>query len=316
MDILFDCDTGHDDAIALMIALAHPKRLNLLGVSCVAGNNTLEKVTRNTLSVLEHLGFDSVPVSMGYAAPLRYAPEPQPEGHGKSGMDGPVLPNPKMQVTGIHAIDFMRQQILAAPGKVTIVALGPLTNVGMLLYTWPGLLDKIESIHLMGGSLWSGNILPKAEFNIYHDPDAARIVFRSGANIVMSGLEVCFSGAMLFSEYEPYKNGGKASRLVWELLEFFSQYSRKRGKDRTPVFDMTTVIQLLSPELFLHERHAVDVETQGDLCRGMTVADLRLPISEGRLNCDVLTEVTDREAFVGVLSESLAILDARCERLK
>lgn len=310
IDVIFDCDVGHDDAIALMVALAHPEKINLLGVTTVAGNQTLEKVTNNTLKLLDWLGF-SVPVSAGYAKPVVYDAEPAPDAHGEGGMDGPMLPPATSKVTGEHAIDFMRRTLEAAEKPVTIVAVGPLTNVGMLLYTWPHLKEKIEKIAIMGGGIYEGNTQAKSEFNIYHDPHAARMVFRSGVPVVMSGLEVCYSGGILLSEYPEFAKGGKASKLAFDLLDFYSGYARRLGWDRTAIFDMTTVAQLLHPELFESGNWPVDVELAGEFCRGMTVVDMREPKNEAAVNCQVLTRVKDREAFIGILRHSLKVLDAR-----
>ncbi len=311
IDILFDCDTGHDDAIALMVALAHPDELNLLGITTVAGNTFLENTTRNTLKVLGHLGF-SVDLAAGYDKPMRYPIDVQPAAHGDSGMDGPVLADPVAQPVAQHAIEFLRERILRNPKPVVIVAVGPLTNIGLLLRTYPEVKQNIEKICIMGGSLHTGNTLPAAEFNLYHDPDAAAIVFESGLPIVMAGLEVCYAGSILFSEYEAFANGGKASKLVYDILEYFSNYCRERDLTSSPIFDMTTVIQLLHPELFETEMFHIDIETEGKYCRGMTVADTRFLLTPKQKNVEVLMGIKDRDAFIGVLNESLRRLDARC----
>lgn len=307
--ILFDCDPGHDDAIALLVMLAHPEQFHILGITTVAGNQTVDKVTNNALRLLDYLGYAQIPVSRGAERPLRREPEPQPEAHGVSGMDGPVLPEPTTPVTGKHAVTFLRETLLTQAEPVTLLATGPLTNVALLLQVFPEAREKIDRICLMGGSLTTGNILPKAEFNIYHDPDAARIVFRSGIPIVMSGLEICYDAAIPLKAYEALRDeGGKASRLTCDLLDFFSGYSRGRGLDTTPVFDLTPVIELMAPELFTSEAYCVDVETEGELCRGMTVADFR-PGCRAPKSTRVLTGV-DRAAYVRLFQESIRRLDA------
>lgn len=310
INAIFDCDPGHDDAIALMVALAHPEKINILGLTTVAGNQTLEKVTDNLLKVIDHLGFE-FEVAAGFAAPLCRDPEPQPAAHGVSGMDGPLLAEAKSHVCGEHACEFMRRKIEECSGKVTIFALAPLTNIAVFLKMYPETAKKIERIALMGGSVGSGNILPKAEFNIYHDPEAADIVFKSGVPIVMSGLEVCDAGSILFSEYEPLANGGKASCLAFELLEFFSRYSRTRGGDRSPIFDMTPVIHLMQSQLFDSKMLHVDVETAGRYCRGMTVADTRR-YSDAKQNVEVLADV-DRVKFIDFFLDSMKMLDEKCK---
>lgn len=307
--LLFDCDPGHDDAIALMVLLAHPETFDLLGITTVAGNQTIEKVTKNALILTEYLGASQVPVSRGAEKPLVREAEPQPEAHGDSGMDGTTLAEPKKAVTGKHAVDFMKETLLAAGQPVTILATGPLTNVALLLMTCPEAGKHIDRICIMGGSLQTGNILPKAEFNIYHDPEAARIVFRSGIPIVMSGIEICTKANVPFAKYEELAGGGRASRLTVELLDFYSQYSRVRGLSGTVIYDMTAAMQLLHPEIFTSEKMIMDVETQGELCRGMTVADLR-PGIPAEKNVEVLMTV-DQEAYVKYFQESIRTLDQK-----
>lgn len=307
--LIFDCDPGHDDAVALMVMLAHPETFDLLGITTVAGNQTIEKVTKNALALTEYLGAVRVPVSMGAAKPLIREAEPQPEAHGESGIEGAELPEPKKTMTGKHAVTFMKETLLASAEPVTILATGPLTNVALLLMTCPEAREHISQICIMGGSLHSGNILPKAEFNIYHDPEAARIVFRSGIPVVMSGIEICTAADVPFEKYEELAGGGKASKLTVELLDFYSQYSRVRGMSGTTIYDMTAAMQLLHPEIFTSEKMIMDVETQGELCRGMTVADFR-PGVEAEKNVEVLMTV-DRDAYVTYFQESIRILDQK-----
>ena len=188
--IIFDCDPGHDDIMAIMNALAHPEQLEILGYTTVCGNNYVDKVTRNLCQVLTALGKDGK-VAVGYDAPLVLDPDPQPAAHGESGLDGPTLPEPTVQPINQHAVEFLHEMAVKHE-KITIVALAPLTNIAVFLKTWPELKEKIECITLMGGSRSSGNILPRAEFNIYEDPHAAKLVFESGVPIVMSDIERYF----------------------------------------------------------------------------------------------------------------------------
>jgi pyrimidine-specific ribonucleoside hydrolase len=307
--ILFDCDPGHDDAMALMLMAAHPEVFHILGITTVAGNQTVDKVTVNALKLTEYLGLTEIPVSVGAEKPLTREAEPQPAAHGESGMDGFDMPEPVKTVTGKHAVDFMRETILAATEPVTILATGPMTNVALLLMTCPEAKEKVDRIAIMGGSVHSGNILPKAEFNIYHDPEAARIVFRSGIPVVMSGLEICSLAEVPFEKYEELAGEGKASDLTVGLLDFFSQYSRVRGWTGTTIFDLTAAMQLLHPEIFTSEKMVMDVETQGDLCRGMTVADFRSDI-QAEKNVEVLTGV-DQDAYVAYFQEAIRILNRK-----
>ncbi len=306
-NIIIDCDPGHDDIISILVALAHKEELNILGFTTVAGNQTVEKVTNNILKVQDYLGI-SYPVSKGYDRPLIRPLDVQPAAHGETGLDGPELPEATSKPTGLHAIEFMRQQIEASSEPVTMICLGPLTNMGMFLRTYPELKDKIDCIAIMGGGINKGNILPKAEFNIYHDPDAAKMVFDSGVHVIMAGIEVCYAGSILLTETEELKNGGKASKLVYDLMVFYQGYAVRRGWDRTAIFDMIPVIYLLHPEIFKSEEMKVDIETVGEYCRGMTVCDTRGYPGEIENPKTVLTDV-DREACIKVLLDSLNKLD-------
>ncbi len=306
--IIMDCDPGHDDIIALMAMLAHPETFEILGITTVAGNQTIEKVTNNALKVLDYLGFSQIPVSQGAAKPLCREPEPQPDAHGESGLDGPVLPPAVSKTTGLHGVRFMEKILLEQTESVTLLATGPLTNVALLLELNPEAAKRIERICLMGGSLYGGNILPRSEFNIYHDPEAARIVFRSGIPIVMSGLEICDAAAVPLDAYPTLAGGGKASRLTVDMLDFYTEYSRVRGWSDSAIFDLTPVMQLLRPEIFTGENYAVDVETQGELCRGMTVADFTGTWDAPKSTCVLKT--VDRDAYVQTFLESIRKLDS------
>ena len=306
MRVLIDCDPGHDDIIAILIALAHPETFTILGLTTVAGNQTVDKVTDNLLRVLDHLGV-SIPVAKGCAMPIRRLPEPQPGAHGTSGMDGPVLPEAVSTPVALGAVPFLYQTIMQQEAPVTIIELAPMTNLALLLQYYPEVKTRIAAVHMMGGSLYSGNILARAEFNLYHDPEAARIVFRSGIPIVMSGLEVCGRARTYFCEYAPLKAGGKASVLTYELLEFFSGYCRRQGKDYTTVFDAVPVIHLLEPGIFRSGRHNIDIETEGELCRGMTAEDAReAPDIE---NGVTVLEDVDQRRYMELLVGSIRKLD-------
>lgn len=294
VNVIFDIDTGHDDAIALMIAMAYPEKINILGITTVAGNQTVDKVTDNTLKVLDYLN-QQIPVAKGNARPIRRPLEVQPDAHGVSGMDGPNLPQAVSRVEEVHAVEFLRKTIEACQEKVTIISLAPMTNLAFFVRMYPQLLYKIEKIEMMGGSLYSGNIVEKAEFNIYHDPDAAKIVFESGIPIVMSGLEICRKTAIAHTDMETLKEQGKAAQLIYELLEFYCGYSKKRGREESEIFDMTPVFHILWPELFQSEFYHIGIETEGTLCRGMTVADFRQDRDKMLDTTEVLTEVKIEE---------------------
>ena len=308
-NIIIDCDPGHDDIIAILVALAHKDELNILGFTTVAGNQTLDKVTNNLLKVETYLGID-IPVYKGYNSPIVKELDVQPLAHGESGLDGPVLPEAINSAKDMHAIEFMKKTLLEAKDKVTFVCIGPLTNMGLFLKTYPELREKIDQIVIMGGGIYNGNVLIKAEFNIYHDPEAAKIVFDSGVKVVMAGLEVCYSGSILLTETERAKDGGKASKLFYDLMKFYQGYAIRNGWDRTAIFDATPVIYLLYPELFKSEEKEVYIETVGEYCRGMTVVDTRNRVTEMKNPKTVLVS-TDREKFVEVIFDALNKLDAQ-----
>ena len=300
--IIFDCDPGHDDIMALLTILAHEETFEVLGICTVAGNNTLQKVTRNVLQVEEYLGID-IPVYMGMDKPLLLDAVPQPAGHGESGMDGPVLPQPVKKAPDKSAIEFYRD-VLSREDDVTIIALAPLTNLAVMIKEYPELKDKIGQIVLMGGALNGGNINKYAEFNIWHDPHAAKIVFDSGIPVVMAPLEVCYAGGILIKETERFKNGKKVSKLVDDLFSFYLKYAIDRGWDKTAIFDLIPVLWLLRPELFSCKTGKVDVVLDGEDTQGQTI------FCEGGGAHTVLYDA-DREACMKLFFDAIDELDGR-----
>jgi inosine-uridine nucleoside N-ribohydrolase len=270
--ILLDCDPGHDDAIALLLALASPE-VELLGVTTVAGNQTLEKTTANAIRVLEFAGHTDVPVAAGADRPLVREPFVASYVHGETGLDGPDLPPPRSAPVNRHAVDFLADKIREADGEVTLVPVGPLTNVALLLALHPD--ARPERIVLMGGAIAEGNVTPAAEFNIWADPEAARRVFESGLDLTMIGLDVTHKALMTREHAERLREAGRVGRAVAELWDFFSRFHRERyGSEDSPIHDALCVALLLRPELVeLAHRH-VAIDTESDLCRGRTVVDL------------------------------------------
>ena len=300
--IIFDTDPGHDDILSIMTALAHNSELEPLSFVTVAGNQTLDKVTDNILKVEDYLGID-IPVYKGLNRPLVKEPQPQPAAHGESGMDGPILPEPQRKVEELSGVDYYRK-VLSGNEKVTIVALAPLTNLGYVLKEDPSLADNIEQIVLMGGALNGGNINKYAEFNIWHDPEAAKIVFDSGIKVVMAPLEVCYAGGILIKETVRFRHGGKASKLVNDLFDFYCRYAIDRGWDKTAVFDLIPVLYLLKPEVFVAEQGKVDVILDGEDTQGQTV------FTKGEGDHTVLID-TDREECMKIFFEAIDTLDKR-----
>lgn len=300
--IVFDTDPGHDDIMAILTALAHSDELELFGFATVAGNQTLDKVTNNILKVEEYLKIN-YPVYKGLDRPLVKQPQPQPAAHGESGMDGPVLADPEKKAEPISAIDFYCE-LLKNNDKVTIIALAPLTNLGVLLRDHPEVKEHIEEIVLMGGALNGGNINKYAEFNIWHDPEAAKIVFDSGVPVTMAPLEVCYAGGILLKETERFEEGGYVSSLVWDLFDFYCEYARKRNWDKTAVFDLIPVLYLLKPEIFTCKEGKIDVILDGEDTQGQTLFE------EGEGNHKVMLD-TDREACMKIFFEAIDSLDQK-----
>lgn len=299
---IIDCDPGHDDIMALLTILAHEEAFNVLGICTVAGNNTLEKVTRNVLQVEEYLDLP-IPVYRGMEKPLFLEAVPQPAGHGESGMDGPVLPQPLKKAEDLSAVEFYKQMLDKEDG-VTIIALAPLTNLAVLLKKYPEVKDKIEQIVLMGGALNGGNINKCAEFNIWHDPHAAKVVFDSGIKIVMAPLEVCYAGGIMIEETKRFKNGRRVSKLVDDLFSFYLRYAIDRGWDKTAIFDLIPVLWLLKPEIFKYKEGKVDIVLEGEDTQGQTI------LKEGPGNHIVLYDA-DREACMQIFFEAIDLLDER-----
>jgi inosine-uridine nucleoside N-ribohydrolase len=268
--ILLDCDPGHDDAIALLLALASPE-LELRGVTTVAGNQTLEKTTANALRVLEFAGHADVPVAAGADRPLVREPWVAAYVHGETGLDGPDLPPAQGAPLDRHAADFLADRIREAGGAVTLVPTGPLTNVALLLALHPD--ARPERIVLMGGAIAEGNVTPAAEFNIWCDPEAAARVFGSGLDVTMIGLDVTHKA--LFGTAHIGRLAGRVGEMVTELLQFYGRFHREvYGFDGSPIHDAVAVAHVLRPGLVETKHLNVEIDIESELCRGRTVVDL------------------------------------------
>lgn len=306
--IIIDCDPGHDDAMAIMFALANPEFFNCLGITTVGGNQTLDKVSENALKILTVIN-KKIPVAKGASEPLIEPLRVAPEAHGDSGMDGPIVEEITIGYENQNGIEFLRDKLMESQEKVIIAALGPLTNIALLLKTYPEVKEKIEAIALMGGSYSSGNATASAEFNFYIDPHAAYMVFHSGLPIIQAGTEVSAAASILHSEIEEFKNKGKVSSFVYDLLGFYSKFSKGLNQDRSPVFDACPVMYLMYPEIFTAKELYVDIELEGTLTKGMSVTDKRIWYDMPKPNTTVLIDV-DREEFVRHLKEAVFRLDS------
>jgi pyrimidine-specific ribonucleoside hydrolase len=289
--LIIDCDPGHDDAAAILMALAHPEALLLRAVTTVCGNNTLEKVTRNARHVLSVAGA-SATLAAGSARPLVGDPVISTEFHGESGMDGPAaLPFYTYPVSDRHAVEVMR--MVLEEGKQTVIAaLGPLTNIALLIRLYPSLVSGIEVISLMGGAIEGGNCTQDAEFNIFVDPEAAAIVFSSGIPIVMSGLDVTTKTLIQEGRFEYLREGGRAGKFFCELMDFYGSKSRKFNVTGCMLHDPCAIAWLLRPEIFRGEKHGIDVVLHGS-ARGKTLISPEKPE----------TVLVLREADAGALTD-------------
>lgn len=298
-----DCDPGHDDAIALILAYGSGK-LDIKAVTTTAGNQTIEKTTLNALKIMTFLGAE-IPVAMGCDKPLFRDLIIAPEVHGETGLDGPVLPEPAYEKSPVHAVELMAETVKKSNEKITIIPTGALTNVALFLTTYPRLKDKIERISLMGGACWGGNWTPSAEFNILVDPEAARIVFESGIPITMSGLDVTHKAYITDEDRERFRQiGTKTSIMVAELLDFFAKFHDDNFDfGGSPLHDPCAVAWLIAPELFTARECHVDIETKGKLTTGATVVDYYDILKKDK-NATVLFDV-DRKGFVDLLAAHL-----------
>jgi inosine-uridine nucleoside N-ribohydrolase len=305
--VILDVDPGHDDAVALMLACGHPE-LNLLAVTTVAGNVSLEKTTRNALRVLSLVGCTDVPLGAGASEPLARPLHTAEDIHGKSGLDGPEeIPEATFEPDERGAVELIADTLQASPEPVTLVPVGPLTNVATFLREHPDLKDRIARISLMGGSIGLGNTTPAAEFNIYVDPEAAREVFESGLPITMSGLNVTHQAGAGPAERQRLRATGRVGGVAAGFLDFFAAaYEGVFGFDAPPLHDPVAVAAVLEPHLLKTRPMRVDIECVSDLTRGETVCDF-YGVTGKEPNAEVGVEL-DREGFFELLYGALGRL--------
>lgn len=301
--VIIDCDPGHDDAIALLLALAS-EELEVLAVTTVAGNAPLDKTTRNALGVMELAQRHDVPIAAGAAGPLSRELVIADSVHGSSGLDGPILPDTSLTPAAETAVELMAKLIGRSSSPVTLIPLGPLTNIAMLLADHPEVVEKVAEIVFMGGAAEIGNVTPNAEFNIYVDPEAADMVLSSGLPITMIGLEVTHQALFGASEAEWLRGRNRVCTFVAELLDFFvANHPRTYSSPGAPVHDVVAVAHVIDPTLVTTERCAVKIDTSDGIGRGRTVVD-RWHVTEWAPQVDVGFEL-DREAFSQLLFERL-----------
>jgi pyrimidine-specific ribonucleoside hydrolase len=304
--VILDVDPGHDDAVALMFACGSPE-LELLAVTTVAGNVQLEKTTRNALRILSLIGSTDVPVAAGAGSPLERQLHTAEDIHGESGLEGPEIPDATFEPDGRGATQLIADTVRRAPEPVTLVPVGPLTNVATFLREHPDLRDRIARISLMGGSIGLGNTTPAAEFNIHVDPEAASVVFESGLPITMSGLDVTHQAGVGLGERKRLRALGHIGGVVAELMEYFAAtYERVYGFGAPPLHDPVALAAVVEPHLLETRPMRVDVECESELTRGETVCDF-YGVTGRPPNAEVGVKL-DTDAFFDLLYRSLSNL--------
>ena len=302
--VIIDCDPGHDDAMALMLAVASPE-LEVVAVTTVAGNQTLEKVTANAIRVLDVVDAHDIPVAAGADRGLIHTAEAAGEVHGETGLDGPHLPPPSREPEPLHAVELLAQKLRERP--LTLSPIGPLTTIALLLATHPELAPQIERIVLMGGAIGLGNVTPSAEFNVWADPEAASRVFTSGVQVTMVGLDVTHRAMLSAERADALRDKGRAGAVVADLHAFYRQFhERVYGHSDTPVHDALAVAHVIKPDVITTEHLHVEIDVTHGPCRGRTVVD-QLKRTGQAANAHVSTDV-DAAAFIDLLTERISAL--------
>ena len=308
--IIIDTDPGQDDAIAILLALASPAEIEVLGLTCVAGNVPLALTSKNARIVCELAGRPEVKVFAGADHPLVRNLRTAEHVHGATGLNGPKLPDPAMPLQDQHAVDFIIETLRREPaGTVTLCPLGPLTNIAMAFRKAPDIIDRVQEIVLMGGAYFEvGNITPAAEFNIYVDPHAADVVFRAGVPLVVMSLDVTHKAMVTPARNEAFRAlGNRVGAAVAEMTDFFQHFDlEKYGSAGAPLHDPCVTAYLIRPDLFTGRHINVAIEITSELTMGMTVADW-WGVS-GRAPNALFMGTIDDEGYFALLRERLALL--------
>ena len=308
--IIIDTDPGQDDAVAILLALGSPEEIDVLGITCVAGNVPLELTSRNARMICELAERPDVPVYAGCDRPLGRDLVTAEHVHGKTGLDGPELPEPQMPLQAQHAVDYIIETLRSEPeGSVTLCPLGPLTNIAKALKRAPDIAGRIREIVLMGGAYFEvGNITPAAEFNIYVDPQAADIVFKSGIPIVVMPLDVTHKALVTQPRNEAFRTlGTHVGIAVAQMTEFFERFDKEKyGSAGAPLHDPCVTAYLIRPDIFTGRQINVEIETDSELTMGMTVADW-WGVTDRPANALFIGDL-DADAFFGLLTERLGRL--------
>ena len=308
--IIIDTDPGQDDAVAILLALASPEDVTVLGITAVAGNVPLPLTEKNARIICELAGKPDTRVFAGCDRPLKRKLVTAEHVHGKTGLDGPQLADPVMPLQAQHGVDFIIETLRSEPAHtVTLCPLGPLTNIATAFARAPDIVSRVQQIVLMGGAYFEvGNITPAAEFNIYVDPEAADIVFKSGVPIVVMPLDVTHKALTTRARIEAFRNlGTEPGRMVAEWTDFFERFDmQKYGSEGAPLHDPCVIAYLIRPDLFSGRHINVEVETESELTLGMTVADW-WGVTSRPANALFIGDL-DAEGFYARLTERIARL--------
>lgn len=307
--IIIDTDPGQDDAVALLVALAS-EEFDVIGVTTVAGNVPLNLTEGNARKICELAGRPDIRVFAGCERPLRRFLVTAEEVHGKTGLDGAELPDPQMPRQSLHAVNFIIKSLHNnAPNSIILCSLGPLTNIASAIEKDPGIVPRIQQIVLMGGANFErGNVTPVAEFNIYVDPDAADVVFRSGVPITVMPLDVTHQALTSPRRIEAFRSlGNWAGVTVASLISFFERFDiSKYGMDGAPLHDPCVIAYLLQPNLFVGRQVNVEIETSSELTMGMTVVDW-WNVTNRKPNALFVNEI-DADGYFDLLTQRIAKL--------
>ncbi|QTQ11186.1 nucleoside hydrolase [Treponema parvum] len=315
--IIFDCDPGHDDAIALILALS-TECLDIKAITTVAGNSSIENTTSNALKILEKAGRNDIPVAKGASKPILAPFSAGVKVHGASGMDGPVLPEPETRPCSETAVELMGEIIEQSLEPVTLIVTGPCTNIAIFMSSYPHLIKKIERISMMGGGFQMGNRSSVGEFNIWQDPEAAQIVMKSGVPVEIYPLDVTHKALILKEEFDLFRNAeNEISEFVAQLLDFFSVYYTGIARfGGCPMHDACAVAGIINPRMFTYKRCYAQVDIDGHYSRGGMDIDIRGDARRKKsCNGKVALDI-DRKIFLTTLLKSCEILAAQKRKKK
>ena len=311
--IIIDCDPGHDDAMAIIMALANRDKINILGITTVVGNQTIEKVTQNAINIISFFNHQDIPVYMGEETPLKITARLAGKFHGESGMDGPVFQKYKYQLSKENAINWLKKTLLNSTTKIIILAIGPLTNIAKLINKYPKCKEKIEKIVFMGGSIIGGNITATSEFNIWHDPHAADIIFKSGLDLFMIGLGATNQAILPWKHIDNFKKQNTSTyKMVYDLMEFYGIIGKKVNSYGAELHDALAMFALLHQNAIKYEKKFIDVEITKTKTEGQTfIDDRKLDVKIPNI---YLAKSIDSKLFLKEMLNSIRLLDEEKEK--